>query len=293
MIVLLTGATGFIGSHVARELIRRGHEVHAAVRRDSDRRRIHDLETSLHICEGFIDTVPVTPDVTIHLAWYAVPGLYLEAPENMDCLNASRRLLEKIQGRVLCAGTCFEYDTRIGWLTEGSATNPTTLYAVCKDVLRKDVVERPNAVWMRFFYQYGPWEDPRRMIPAAVRAILQGDVVRTSPGEQRRDFLYIDDVARAVCMAAESRLEGPLNIGSGIAYPVREIVTTIGKLGGRPDLIRLGAVGYYEGEPMLVGADVGKLRSTGWTPEQDLEEGLRRTVDWWKQEVRSAQVTKP
>lgn len=292
MIVLVTGATGFIGSHVARELVRRGHEVHAVVRRGSDRRRLRDLEASLHLHEGFIDSVPVTPDVTIHLAWYAVPGKYLEAPENIECLDASRRLLSKLSGRVLCAGTCFEYDTRIGWLTEGSPTRPTTLYATCKDGLRKEVVERPNAVWLRFFYQYGPWEDPRRMIPTAVRAILHGEVVRTSAGEQRRDFLYIDDVARAVCSAAESSLVGPLNIGSGIAYPVREIVTTIGKLAARPDLIRLGAVGYYEGEPMLVGADVGKLRSIGWVPELDLEEGLRRTFDWWKRTDKTAQLTK-
>jgi nucleoside-diphosphate-sugar epimerase len=103
-----------------------------------------------------------------------------------------------------------------------------------------------------------------------------------SPGEQRRDFLHIEDVASAVCAVAESELEGPINIGSGEAPMVREIVTRIGELGGRPELIQLGAVPYYEGEPMLIVADNAELRSTGWSPSYDLECGLRQTFEWWR-----------
>lgn len=283
MRVLLTGATGFIGSHVARELLRRGHEVHCTIRPSSDRRRIRDVERDLRIHAAPMDAVPVEPDVAIHLAWYAVPGKYLEAPENLECLEASRRLLARLRCRAVFAGTCFEFDTRRGRLSETSPTRPTTLYARTKDELRREVERRPDSVWVRFFYQYGPWEDERRLVPSVIRNLLRGQPARVSPGEQRRDFLHVEDVARAVADVAESRLCGPVNIGSGQAPAVREIVTTLGRLAGRPELVELGAVPYYPGEPMLIVADNGKLRSTGWAPRYGLEEGLRHTLEWWRE----------
>ncbi|HXX92237.1 MAG TPA: NAD(P)-dependent oxidoreductase, partial [Planctomycetota bacterium] len=282
MKVLLTGATGFIGSHVARELLGRGHEVHATLRRSSDRRRIREIEGRLRIHEGEMDLIPLRPDVAIHLAWYAVPGKYLTAPENRDCLAGSRRLLQALPCRAIFAGTCFEFDTRIGRLGEESPTRPTTLYAECKDALRREVVQRPDSAWIRFFYQFGPWEDERRLVPSVIRSVLRGEPAKVSPGEQQRDFLHIEDVASAVCAVAESTLEGCVNIGSGESPTIKEIVTRIGVLGGRGDLIRLGEVPYYEGEPMLIVADNARLRSTGWTRKYTLESGLRDVFCWWK-----------
>jgi nucleoside-diphosphate-sugar epimerase len=144
------------------------------------------------------------------------------------------------------------------------------------------VEARPDSAWLRFFYQYGPGEDERRLVASACRAVLRGDPVKVSPGEQRRSFLHIDDVAAAVVAVAESRLAGCVNIGATDASSIREIVTTIGALGGRPDLIQLGAVPYYEGEPMLIQADNRKLKSTGWTERFTLQQGLRDTFEWWK-----------
>src|SRR5262245_61218407 len=282
MRVLLTGATGFIGSHVACELLRRGHEVHAVVRPSSDHRRLRDFESSLRIWNGEMDHVPVESDVTIHLAWYAVPGKYLTAPENRECLEASRRLLGKVRGRAVFVGTCFEHDLQLGVLREDSPTNPATLYAECKDALRREVERRPDSVWVRFFYQYGPWEDERRLMPAVMLGQLRGQPSKVSTGEQRYDYLHVEDVASAVCAVAESRLQGCVNIGSGTAPSVKEIVTKIAALGGRPELIQWGAYLSKPGEPMLIQCDNAKLRSTGWTPKIGLDEGLRRTFEWWR-----------
>ena len=281
MKVLLTGVTGFIGSHVARELLRRGHEVHATVRDGADRRRIADLD-ALRLHPGGIDTIPVRPDVAISLAWIATPGKYLTAPENRDCLEATRRLLASLECRAVVAGTCFEFDTSLGRLREDSPTKPTTLYAQCKDELRREVERRPDSAWVRFFYQYGPWEDERRLVPTVIRSLLRGQEARVSPGGQGRDFLHVEDVASAVASVAESGLTGCVNVGAGEAPTVKELVSTIGALTGRPELVRYGAVPYYEGEPMLIVADNAKLRSSGWTRKWSMTEGLRHTVEWWR-----------
>lgn len=287
MRVLLTGSTGFIGSHVADKMVQRGHEVHAVLRPGSDRRRLKGLERWIHVWEGPLDHVPIDPDLLIHLAWYTEPGKYLESPQNNECLEASLRLLRKVSCRVVMAGTCFEQDTRLGVLYEGSPTRPMSLYARCKDALRQEVEKRPNSVWMRFFYQYGPFEDPRRLIPTIIRGVLKGEPVKLTPGAQRRDFLHVEDVASAAASAAESDLTGTIQIGSGLAFSQKEIATKIAEMGGRPDLLEFGAVPYFDGEPMLIQAFNQRLRLTGWQPVYDLEGGLRHAFDWWKRELKT------
>ncbi len=282
MIVLLTGATGFIGSHVARELLRRGHEVHVSLRPGSDRRRLAGVESQLRFHESAMDAVPVNADVVVHMAWYAVPGKYLTAPENRDCLEASRRLLSKVRGRAVFVGTSFEHDLTLGVLREDSPTKPATLYAECKDALRRDVEARANSAWVRVFYLYGPWEDERRLVPAVMRAQLRGEPSKVTPGDQRLDYLHVEDVASAVVAVAESRVQGCVNIGSGQAPSIREIVTKISDLGGRPELIQWGAFPQRPTDPMLLQADNTKLRSIGWSPKYTLDAGLRQTFEWWR-----------
>ena len=284
MRVLLTGASGWIGSHVARQLVQRGDEVHAIVRENSNLRRIEDIRSSIKLHVGNFGNggdVPVEPDVAIHLAWIVAPGKYLTAPENRDCLEQSRQLLANLKCRAVFAGTVFEFDTNLGTLREDSPVNPDTLYAECKDALRQDVEARPNSAWIRFFYLYGPGEDKRRLVPSVIHSLRKGERAKVSPGGQARDFLHVEDVASAVIAVADSSLSGCVNIGSGEAPTVKEIVTKLGELSGKPELIDYSAVPYYKGEPMLIVADNAKLRSTGWKPKYTLASGLEATWAWW------------
>jgi nucleoside-diphosphate-sugar epimerase len=291
--VLVTGAAGFIGSHIARQLVREGHEVHALVRPQTDLWRIEDILDSLRVVQGdlldpsFILHSP-SFEACIHLAWYVEPGKYLHSPLNKDWVEASLRLARHLKDtgcrRFLAAGTCFEYATSKPPQSESTPTTPSTVYVQSKlELFRALQSIGMDFAWVRFFYQYGPYEDPRRLMPVIINLLRRGEEAKLVPGDRIRDYLHIEDVASAVCAVAQSQLTGPVNIGSGVLVTVRDIALKIGELLDRVDLIKLGALPWSPTEPMHLLADNTKLREgTGWKPRYDLEAGLRQTVEWWK-----------
>jgi len=291
--ILLTGATGFIGSHVARALIREGHEVHVVVRAESNLGRIEDLASSLHLIKGDVlsPTFVLQPsafDLGIHLAWYVEPGKYLHQPQKKDWIAASLRLANALRDggcrRFIGTGTSFEYAPSDLPQRESSPTRPTTAYGQAKlelfEALQSIDIE---LAWVRPFYLYGPDEDHRRLVPVVINSLLRGQETKLVPGERVRDYLHIEDVASAICAVAGSRLTGAVNIASGIPVTVREIALKIGELLNRVDLLKIGALPYAATEPIYLLADNTKLREgTGWKQRYALEEGLRQTIDWWK-----------
>lgn len=301
MRVLLTGAAGFVGSHVARVLIREGCEVHAIVRETTDCWRIEDVTRSLHLhrCDLLEpDEVrrhveKVRPELAIHLAWHAEPGKYLAAPDNLALLNASLQLASHLaaQGcrRFVGTGTCFEYDTDLGYLSETSPTKPRSLYAASKAALQL-VLEQlgrltdMEVAWARLFYLYGPFEDERRLIPSVILALLRDREVTVTASEQVRDYLHVEDVATAIWAVAKGRVVGPVNVGSGRPWQIRDLVDCLGRLLGKPELIRLGTLPHAPSDPRFVCADNRKLReTTDWVPRvARIEEGLRESVEWWR-----------
>jgi nucleoside-diphosphate-sugar epimerase len=292
MKIFLTGATGFIGSHVARTLVAAGNEVQALILPNDDTRRIADILSSLVMVRGdLLDTSFTFPsqsfDCCIHLAWYVEPGKYLDSPRNKQWVEASVRLARAMEDagcrRFLAAGTCFEYATSDEPLRESSHTGPRTLYAQSKLELFNALQSLEMEIaWARFFYQYGPHEDPRRLVPVVINALLRGQEAKLVPGDRRRDYLHIEDVASAVAAVAQSKLTGAVNIGSGTPTTVAEISMKIGELIGKPELVKLGALPYSPTEPMHIVSDNAKLKSVGWKPRNSLDEGLRRTIDWWR-----------
>jgi nucleoside-diphosphate-sugar epimerase len=256
--VLLTGATGFIGSHLARALVRRGHEVRAAVREGADTRRIADLLPSLErvTCDLWraspaeLETLCRGAELALHAAWYAVPGQYLPARENLDCVSGSLRLLEACAAagvsRLVGVGSCFEYEFTDHALSEASPVGPGTLYAASKVAVRYLGEQRAallglSFAWARIFYLYGPFEDERRLVPAVIHALLRGQPVDITSGKGVRDFLHVGDVASGLLTIAESTLTGVVNVGSGEPVTIRQVVETLESLTGRPGLARFGA----------------------------------------------------
>ena len=308
MKVLVTGATGFIGSHLVRYLLGKGCEVYVIYRQESNLWRIADLVSQVHLisCDllniGNENTLPqIKFDMCIHAAWYAVPGKYLAAQENMIFLNATLALAIKLQElgceHLIGIGSCFEYDTSLGYLSETSLTKPQHLYSASK-LATQLVLEQwakmagIKFTWIRLFYQYGAFEDQRRLVPAVINSLLQQQPVQLTLGEQVRDFLHIEDVAAAIYAIAQAELVGIVNVGSGKPITVREIAETIGKILGNSKLLDFGAIPYSSSDPKFICANNYRLRQeTNWTPQYTLETGLIEVIDWWKKVLASGKIS--
>ncbi len=239
------------------------------------------------------------PDLCFHLAWYAEPGVYQTSPMNIRYIEASLNLATQLARagckRLVVAGTCAEYDAGHGYLSESSPTRRVTLYAASKVALWA-VLERLaekiglDVAWARIFYVYGPHEDERRFIPAVITSLLRNEPTRLTPGEQVRDYLHVEDVARALWTVGRSDLNGVVNVGSGLPVTNRDIALKIGAIVGRPDLVRLGDLPYRAGDPMFVCANTHHLfEDTGWRPRHDTDSGLRDTTAWWREHLNAGE----
>jgi UDP-glucuronate decarboxylase len=298
--VLLTGASGFIGAHVARRLVADGDTVYAAVRSEHGLWRLRGLGCRLRpttvdlfdIAGVRRAVAEIRPDVCVHLAWCTTPGAYLHDADNVRLASASLELARALADtgcrRFVGAGTCLEYEARQTPLDESAPLRPSSLYAASKLglglMLDHFGRQRGMAVaWVRLFFQYGPFEDARRLVPSVIGALIRGEEARVSEGRQVRDFLHVEDVASAIVAVARSGAQGPVNVGSGRPVMVRDVVTHIGRLLGRADKIVFGARPQDPLDPPFICADNTRLMQlTGWRPQYDLERGLGQTIAWWE-----------
>jgi len=305
MRIFLTGATGFIGSRVAKCLVERGHDVTALVisEEEMEHPRLAEIpkgkirfEVGLLEDEECVERAlhRAGAETCIHLAWYAVPGKYLHAKENLDFLAASAKLAKSFGDgggkRFVGAGTCFEYDTSAGYLSESTPIKPANVYAASKFALFQTLSAYAPLVpmsfaWVRFFYLYGPNEPLVRLVPNVMAALLKGERAQTTKGEQVRDFIHVDDAAAAVADVALSSVTGAVNVGSGIPIALRDLVAQIAATCGATDRVDFGALPYRENDPMFVCANVEKLKGIGWQPRFSLESGLEEMHRTLKKEL--------
>jgi nucleoside-diphosphate-sugar epimerase len=296
--VLVTGASGFIGRQCLPILVAKGYDVHALSRRQptTPQRGVtwHDADL---LRQGAPTEIihQLKPDFLLHLAWYAVPGKFWEARENIEWVRASLELLSAFAAnngkRLVAAGTCAEYQINAGeCLEEKTPLLPTTIYGTCKCAFGSvlDSFNRRaemSSAWGRIFFLYGPYEEPSRLIAYVVQSLLRGEPALCSDGRQVLDFMHVEDAASAFVALLENKMQGPVNIASGCPVEVRDVLQEIGVQLGRPELIRLGER-PSSSEVSCIWANVGRLtKEAGWKPRYDLTSGIKRTIEWWRSSV--------
>jgi nucleoside-diphosphate-sugar epimerase len=284
--VLVTGATGFIGRHAPAALEARGHEVVAVSRATG-----HDL-----LEPGAAERViaEVRPTHLLHLAWYAEHGRFWTASENLAWVGASLDVLHAfVQAggqRAVVAGTCAEYawDVDARCIEGRTPLRPATLYGAAKLGLHEvasgyAAQTGTSLAWGRVFFCFGPHEPPDRLVPSVARALLEGREAAVTHGTQVRDFLAVEELGEAFAALLDSEVEGPVNLASGDAVVLRDLVAAVAQAAGRPELVRFGAIAPRPAEPAELVADVARLRDeVGWRPSTSLAAGVERAVAWWR-----------
>lgn len=246
MKILLTGATGFIGSAFARAATHAGHQV-------------------IPLCRPWIAQ---EADCLVHAAWITTPGQYLESTDNLKCLRESVRLFRESQEdvrHIVGLGTCLEY-------------RPHTTYAKCKLELQTVLKEMdPWYSWARIFYPYGPGEHPLRLCSYVIASFQANQTFFLNHPHTVADYIYIDDVASALLAIVEKQSVGTLDIGTGFKIRLGEILQTIATQMGKTRLLTSHPSDKPHPYDGLI-AKTDQLRKLGWRPSVIIPEGISRLI---------------
>jgi nucleoside-diphosphate-sugar epimerase len=273
MRIAVTGANGFLGSHVMREIVSRDLDVVAVLRSPAAAREMGWTGPTSIIDMAKLPDDPYasmgSPAILIHLAWAGLPNY--QSPHHLQSeLPAQIRFLAAcLRGglrRLTVAGTCFEYGMASGELSEDAPTMPCTQYGLAKDSLRKQLQSLRRGhpfelAWLRLFYLFGAGQSERSLYSQFHAAVARGDTsFDMSAGEQVRDFLPVRDAVRLlVDIALLPSGPGVVNLCSGVPTTVQDLVASWIKLCGSDISMNLGRFPYPDFEPMAFWGNRKKL----------------------------------
>ncbi len=282
--VLVTGAGGFLGSHLTQALSAAGVELYAFSRRTGDVTDPQALRAAV---------AKARPDVVFHLAAYGTTPTQRDAAAmravNVGGIENLWAALDGSRARLVQTGTCAEYAPKDGPLSEDDPCEPSSEYArsLHESVLYSQAQASRTGrelVVLRPFGPYGPGDRPERLIPFVIDGLLGPGRVAVTAGRQRRDFSYVGDHISAFMAAAIVRLArtgAVYNIGSGTPISVRELVETIAALVGDRaiDRIDFGAAPSRPDDRADRYADIRSAqRDLAFRPAVALDDGLRMTI---------------
>lgn len=297
--IVLTGPTGVIGMALIYLCIQKNIEVFAICRENSSRISRIPKHPLVHVLECSLDRLGVYDiskmpecDTFYHLAWEATIG----TDRNNTCLqlqNISHTLdAVELAARLGCdtfvgAGSQAEYGKYEGNLSGNTPAFPETGYGIAKlcagQMSRIECEKRGiKHIWCRILSVYGPYGNEKTMIISVIRQLLKKEKPLLTKGEQVWDYLYSSDAARALYLIGCYGINNKIYcIGSGNARPLKEYIYIIKEETQSATSLGIGEVPYSDGQVMYLCADIGDLqRDTGFLPEIGFREGIRRTIEW-------------
>ena len=293
MRILLTGASGFIGSLLLARAIKRGHSV-CGLSRFSPRLPA-DREGSERVTwlEGSLTNAPWSaigrfkPDTCVHGAWTTAPKFTYDSPEHFRALEESKEFLKHAielgVKRVVGIGTCLEYRLGPAPLVENrTPLEPLGPYAESKNAMRAWLEEQAPRLgfafsWGRLYYVYGVGEDPTRLCTSLINKLSRDESIVLKTPQSTKDYIYVVDVVSALMLLAEKSADGVFNVGSGVGITVYDLAQTLARMLNKPGLVQK-AVPEISDPLGYVVADNTRLRTLGWEPEFDLDRGLQTMI---------------
>ncbi|MCE2595575.1 NAD-dependent epimerase/dehydratase family protein [Motilimonas cestriensis] len=255
-VILLTGATGFFGKAVLKELENKNCKLRLVIRPES-KRKIQiptNLEKILYCDDIFSQNESWWKDACkdvntiIHLAWYVKHDDYINSPENIRCLTGSLNMFNAAINsnvkRIAAVGTCLEYSNDNSILYTNTELNPVNLYESTKSALYLTASSlcRMNDIdflWGRLFYMYGDGEASQRLIPYIHDNIKKGIKVKINNSDLVRDYLDVNKAAKQWVNYVIGRKNGVVNICSGKGVKIADIAIKIAKKYNKSDLLIL------------------------------------------------------
>jgi nucleoside-diphosphate-sugar epimerase len=313
--VLITGITGFAGSHLAEKLVADGATVHGFAFEEPPFPNLASVAKEVRVHRGDITSLEdlraamraAQPDVVVHLAGQAVPTLAARDPVGAVRVNVLgtatvlAALDERREAALVLASSGEVYGTpERSPVTEEAPVHPANPYAATKvaaEALAREAGERERraVIILRPTNQIGPRQHPALAASAFAKQIAEAEVGRAEPVvrhgslDARRDFVDVRDMADAYARAATLRGPGAqiFNVGTGHAVGIDEILRTLIGLARTPVRAELDPDRVRSGVAPALALDSSRFRArTGWEPRIPLETSLRDLLDYWRAQVR-------
>lgn len=300
---IITGATGAIGRALISVCIEAGYEVLAIVHRSSTRAsELNNIEHCqvLHLDLSEYDNAleemnkqHITMEgyeLFFHLAWMAPFGKGREnLPLQLENVKASLAAVSfaKALGcsTFVGAGSQAEYGRVGGKLSPDTPVFPETGYGIaklCAGQMTRLACEQTGIkhIWTRILSVYGPHDGKQSLISTAINNMMESKETSFSPCDQIWDYIYSEDAARALLLAAQKGEHGGLYvIGSGEAHPLKEYIQKIAEITGYKREIGFGSRPYNNKQVMHLQADITELQKLGFATKESFEEGIRRIIE--------------
>lgn len=320
--ILITGADGFIGSHVVEATVAAGAEVTAMAAYNSFGRDgwLDDLSPDIHDRitiirgdirdNGFMMRHMAGQDIVLHLAaLIAIPHSYAAPQSYVDVnIQGTLNVLEAARhhgiARVVHTSTSEVYGTaQFSPITEDHPLQGQSPYSASKigaDMLAESFArsfDLPVAI-LRPFNTFGPRQSERAVIPTIIRQALDPDCAEIHLGDltPKRDFTFVRDTANAfLAMATATTIEYgiPYNAGTGVTASIGDILDRVRTLTGcdKPLITDEARKRPAKSEVLLLQADHSRLTGrTGWAPQHDLAQGLEQTIHWWQSRIQQGKL---
>jgi nucleoside-diphosphate-sugar epimerase len=288
--IMVTGASGFVGGAIVRELRRCELPVHAItysqVRGEEDgvewhRVNLHDRDSVRCLMQR------VKPTTLIHAAWVTRHGEFWEHEQNLDwvtsTLHIARCFISCGGKRFVGVGSCAEYEWSNKELRESQAGIPNTLYGRSKlsaHLILEEFCKKRSVsyVWSRLFFLFGRSQEPSRLVPSVLDHFQRGVPFPLANPDVERDFMDVDEVGSALVMLSRSGLQGIVNIARGEGVTLKHFVEGIGRaIGVKGELIARSAAAS-DAPPRIVGSNRRLQSELGYKFNEDLQSRLTRVV---------------